>query len=86
MFLAGVSTVVHVYHWLHRPVEAVVSAVKNTGKQHRAEEPESVEFRKRSLPNNMTTILPLLVLLMRRRNETWQGHSQAETTMQKTFR
>ncbi|KAM0276386.1 hypothetical protein ACHAQH_006788 [Verticillium albo-atrum] len=44
MFVAGVATVIHDYRWLHGPVEAVISLIKNPRRKSRAPETESVEL------------------------------------------
>lgn len=83
MFLAGISTVVHDYRWLHGPVKAFVSLAKNLRRRGRDEEPEAMEIPERqsaeqgSRATNATTepsrdndaeTLPV----------TENGHSEAE--------
>lgn len=44
IFLTGIATVVHDYRWLHGPIKAVVSMVKNLRRRRLAEETQPVEL------------------------------------------
>ena len=44
IFLTGIATVVHDYRWLHGPIKAVVSVVKNLRRRRPAEETQPVEL------------------------------------------
>ncbi|WQF90589.1 Putative chromate transporter [Colletotrichum destructivum] len=56
IFLAGITTIVHDYRWLHSPIKAVLTAIRNPRRRLLPEETESVQLsRAQSVSQNTAT-------------------------------